>query len=223
MTKKLFFEAILKFVLGVLLVAATLFLPAGTLTYVNAWLFLGILFLPMFGAGLVMMVKNPSLLRKRLQGKEKQREQGILVKLSGLMFLAGFLIAGLGVRFQWYMLPNTVVIPATVIFLFSYLLYAEVLRENTYLSRTIQVQEEQKVIDSGLYGIIRHPMYTATIFLFLSMPLVLGSIYAFLIFLMYPVLIIQRLKKEEEFLEKELEGYQEYKKKVKYRLFPFVW
>ena len=203
--------------------AATLFLPAGTLTYVNAWLFLGILFLPMFGAGLVMMVKNPSLLRKRLQGKEKQREQGILVKLSGLMFLAGFLIAGLGVRFQWYMLPNTVVIPATVIFLFSYLLYAEVLRENTYLSRTIQVQEEQKVIDSGLYGIIRHPMYTATIFLFLSMPLVLGSIYAFLIFLMYPVLIIQRLKKEEEFLEKELEGYQEYKKKVKYRLFPFVW
>lgn len=203
--------------------AATLFLPAGTLTYVNAWLFLGILFLPMFGAGLVMMVKNPSLLRKRLQGKEKQREQGILVKLSGLMFLAGFLIAGLGVRFQWYMLPNTVVIPATVIFLFSYLLYAEVLRENTYLSRTIQVQEEQKVIDSGLYGIIRHPMYTATIFLFLSMPLVLGSIYAFLIFLIYPVLIIQRLKKEEEFLEKELEGYQEYKKKVKYRLFPFVW
>ncbi|MBR5579279.1 MAG: isoprenylcysteine carboxylmethyltransferase family protein [Lachnospiraceae bacterium] len=223
MTRKLFFEAILKFVLGVLLVAATLFLPAGTLTYVNAWLFLGILFLPMFGAGLVMMVKNPSLLRKRLQGKEKQREQGILVKLSGLMFLAGFLIAGLGVRFQWYMLPNTVVIPATVIFLFSYLLYAEVLRENTYLSRTIQVQEEQKVIDSGLYGIIRHPMYTATIFLFLSMPLVLGSIYAFLIFLIYPVLIIQRLKKEEEFLEKELEGYQEYKKKVKYRLFPFVW
>ena len=203
--------------------AVALFLPAGTLTYVNAWLFLGILFLPMFGAGLVMMVKNPSLLRKRLQGKEKQREQGILVKLSGLMFLAGFLIAGLGVRFQWYMLPNTVVIPATVIFLFSYLLYAEVLRENTYLSRTIQVQEEQKVIDSGLYGIIRHPMYTATIFLFLSMPLVLGSIYAFLIFLMYPVLIIQRLKKEEEFLEKELEGYQEYKKKVKYRLFPFVW
>ena len=203
--------------------AATLFLPAGTLAYVNAWLFLGILFLPIFGAGLVMMVKNPSLLRKRLEGKEKQREQGILVKLSGLMFLTGFLIAGLGVRFQWYMLPNTVVIPATVIFLFSYLLYAEVLRENNYLSRTIQVQENQKVIDSGLYGIIRHPMYTATIFLFLSMPLVLGSIYAFLIFLIYPVLIIQRLKKEEEFLEKELEGYQEYKKKVKYRLFPFVW
>ena len=223
MTKKLFFEAIIKFVLGVLLVAAALFLPAGTLTYVNAWLFLGILFLPMFGAGLVMMVKNPSLLRKRLEGKEKQREQGILVKLSGLMFLTGFLIAGLGVRFQWYMLPNTVAIPAAVLFLFSYMLYAEVLRENTYLSRTIQVQENQKVIDSGLYGIIRHPMYTATIFLFLSMPLVLGSIYAFLIFLIYPVLIIQRLKKEEEFLEKELEGYKEYKKKVKYRLFPFVW
>ena len=202
---------------------AALFLPAGTLTYINAWLFLGILFLPMFGAGLVMMVKNPSLLRKRLEGKEKQREQGILVKLSGLMFLTGFLIAGLGVRFQWYMLPNTVAIPAAVLFLFSYMLYAEVLRENTYLSRTIQVQENQKVIDSGLYGIIRHPMYTATIFLFLSMPLVLGSIYAFLIFLIYPVLIIQRLKKEEEFLEKELEGYKEYKKKVKYRLFPFVW
>lgn len=223
MTKKLFIEAILKFSLGLVLVGAILFLSAGTWNYFNGWLFMGILFLPMFGAGLIMMVKNPKLLRERLQGKEKQKEQDLIVKLSGLMFFAGFLLAGLGVRMGWYMLPKKIVMWAAGVFLFSYVLYAEVLRENTYLSRTIKVQENQRIIDKGLYGIVRHPMYSVTILLFLSMPIVLGSVYSFLIFLVYPILISQRIIKEEEFLEKELEGYQEYKKKVKYRLFPFIW
>ena len=220
---KLFVSAILKFSLGVVLVGALIFLPAGTLAYFNGWLFMGILFIPMFLAGLVMMAKNPKLLESRLNAKEKQKEQDLVVKLSGLMFLAGFIVAGLGVRFGWYMLPKPVVIAFAVVFLIAYILYAEVLRENTYLSRTIEVQEGQTVVDTGLYGIVRHPMYSVTLLLFLSMPLVLGSVYSFVIFLAYPFIIAKRIKHEEEFLEKELKGYKEYKQKVKYRLIPFIW
>ena len=223
MTKKLFIEAITKFVLGVVLVGLLIFLPAGTVSFFNGWLLMGILFVPMFLAGIVMMLKNPNLLKSRLNAKEKQQEQSLVVKLSGLMFLAGFVVAGLGVRFGWHMLPKSVAVAAAVAFLIAYLLYAEVLRENTYLSRTIEVQENQKVIDTGLYGIVRHPMYSVTLLLFLSMPVVLGSIYSFVIFLAYPLIIAKRIKNEEEFLEKELEGYREYKQKVKYRLVPFVW
>lgn len=223
MTVKLFFSAILKFIIGVALVGLLVFLPAGTLNFFGGWLFMTILFVPMFFAGIVMMIKNPKLLESRLDAKEKQTEQSVVVKLSGLMFVVGFVVAGLDFRFSWLPLPKTVSIIATVLFLLAYLLYAEVLRENTYLSRTIEVQEGQKVIDTGLYAVVRHPMYTATLLLFLSMPLVLGSLFSFVIFLSYPVIIIIRLKNEEIFLEKELEGYTEYKQKVKYRLIPFIW
>ena len=220
---KLFIEAITKFLLGVILVGLLIFLPAGTISYVNGWIFMGILFVPMFFAGLVMMAKNPNLLRSRLNAKEKQKDQSLVVKLSGLMFLLGFIVAGLNYRFEWYVLSLRSSIIAAVVFLFAYILYAEVLRENVYLSRTIEVQENQKVIDTGLYGVVRHPMYSATILLFLSMPIVLGSIYSFIIFLAYPIIIAMRIKGEEEFLEKELEGYKEYKYKVKYRMIPFIW
>lgn len=223
MTAKLFVQAIIKFLLGIVLIGILIFLPAGTFSFSNGWLFMGILFVPMFFAGLVMMIKNPELLKKRLNAKEKQTEQNLVVKLSGFMFLAGFIVAGLGFRLGWYILPNSVVIGAALIFLLAYILYAEVLRENTYLSRTIEVQENQKVIDTGLYGIVRHPMYSATLLLFLSMPLVLGSLYSFVIFLAYPFIIAKRIKGEEEFLARELTGYCEYKQKVKYRLIPFVW
>ena len=223
MTVKLFISAILKFSLGVVLVGLLIFLPAGTFAFFNGWLFMGILFVPMFLAGLVMMAKNPKLLQSRLDAKEKQKEQDLVVKLSGLMFLAGFIVAGLGVRFDWYILPESVVIISAIVFLVAYILYAEVLRENTYLSRTIKVEEDQKVIDTGLYGVVRHPMYSVTLLLFLSMPLVLGSVYSFVIFLAYPFIIAKRIKHEEEFLEKELNGYKEYKQKVKYRLIPFIW
>ena len=223
MTTKLFIQALTKFSLGVVLVGLLIFLPAGTLLFAYGWLFMGILFVPMFLAGIVMMFKNPELLKKRLNVKEKQDEQCLVVKLSGLMFLAGFIVAGLGFRFDWYTLPKSVVICAAVVFLVAYILYAEVLRENTYLSRTIEVQENQKVIDTGLYGIVRHPMYSVTLLLFLSMPIVLGSVYSFLIFMAYPFIIAKRIKGEEEFLEKELDGYREYKQKVRYRLIPFIW
>lgn len=223
MTTKLFFSAITKFLLGLFLVALLIFLPAGSFYYLNGWLFLGVLFIPMFIAGIVMMFKNPELLKKRLEAKEKEREQDIVVKLSGLMFLAGFVIAGLNFRFSWYSLPKGIVIAAAVLFLFAYILYAEVLRENTYLSRTIEVQENQKVIDTGLYSIVRHPMYSVTLILFLSMPLVLGSVFSFLIFLSYPFLIAKRIKNEEKLLENELKGYKEYKQKVRWRLIPFIW
>jgi len=223
MEKKLFWQAILKFLLGVILVGLFVFLPAGSWSFMRGWIFMGILFIPMFIAGLVMLAKNPQLLKTRLDAKEKQREQNLVVKLSGLMFIAGFVVAGLGYRFGWYVLPWPASIAAAVVFLMAYALYAEVLRENTYLSRTIQVQEGQKVIDTGLYGIVRHPMYSATVLLFLSMPLVLGSAYAFLIFLMYPFLIVKRIRHEEELLREELPGYREYQQKVKYRLVPFIW
>ena len=223
MTAKLFLSAIGKFFLGVILVGLLIFLPAGTIFFFNGWLLMGILFVPMFCAGLVMMAKNPALLQSRLHAKEEQKEQDLVVKLSGLMFLAGFIVAGLGFRFGWYVLPKGVVIGGAVAFLAAYGLYAEVLRENTYLSRTIQVQENQTVVDTGLYGIVRHPMYSATLLLFLSMPLVLGSVYAFAIFLLYPFIIAKRIRHEEAFLEKNLDGYREYKEKVKYRLIPFLW
>ena len=223
MTAKLFIQAIIKFLARFILIGLLIFLPAGTFSFFNGWLFMIILFVPMFLAGIVMMFKNPSLLKSRLNAKEKQREQNIVIKLSGIMFLMGFIVAGLDFRFNWFTLPKGVVIGGTIVFLIAYLLYAEVLKENTYLSRTIEVQKNQKVIDTGLYGIVRHPMYSATLLLFLSMPLVLGSIYSFLIFLAYPLIIAKRIKEEEKFLEKELEGYREYKQKVKYRLIPFIW
>ena len=223
MTLKLFLSAIVKFLLGVILVGALIFLPAGTILYFQGLLLMGILFVPMFLAGIVMMIKNPSLLSSRLDAKEKEKDQSLVVKLSGLMFLAGFVVAGLGYRFGWYILPRAVSIGGAVVFLIAYIFYAEVLRENTYLSRTIKVQEGQRVVDTGLYGIVRHPMYSATLILFLSMPIVLGSVYAFVIFLAYPFIIAKRIKGEEELLERELEGYSEYKKKVKYRLIPFIW
>lgn len=223
MTMKLWIQALAKFIFGIILIGVLIFLPAGTLSFFQGWLFMGLLFVPMFFAGLVMMFTNPNLLKSRLNAKEKQRDQSAVIKLSGLMFLAGFIVAGLNFRFDWFMLPRGVVIGASVVFLAAYILYAEVLRENTYLSRTIEVQDHQKVIDTGLYAVVRHPMYSATLLLFLSMPLVLGSIYAFLIFLAYPFIIAKRIKGEEEFLEKELKGYREYKQKVKYRLIPFVW
>ena len=223
MTIRLFIQAITKFLFGFVLIGLLIFLPAGTLSFFNGWLFMGILFVPMLIAGIVMMFKNPDLLKSRLDAKEKQREQSIVIKLSGLMFLASFIVAGLDFRFGWLTLPKGVVICAAIVFLSAYVLYAEVLRENTYLSRTIEVQENQKVIDTGLYCIVRHPMYGVTLFLFLSMPLVLGSIYSFLIFLSYPFIIAKRIKGEEEFLEKELDDYREYKQKVRYRLIPFIW
>lgn len=223
MNKKLFVEAITKFLLGVVIVGLLIFLPAGTLSFFNGWLFMGILFVPMFFAGIVIMFKNPELLKKRLDAKEKESEQSLVVKLSGIMFLAGFIVAGLGSRFDWYILPKGVSIGASIVFLFAYVLYAEVLRENTYLSRTIKVEENQKVIDTGLYGVVRHPMYSVTLLLFLSIPIVLGSVYSFIIFLAYPFIIAKRIKNEEQLLEKELNGYKEYKQKVKYRLIPFIW
>ena len=223
MTAGLFTQAITKYLLGIVLVGLLIFLPAGSFAFFNGWLLMAILFVPMFFAGIVMMIKNPELLKKRLNAKESQKEQNVVVKLSGLMFLAGFIIAGLGFRFSWYSLPKTAAICAAVIFLIAYILYAEVLRENTYLSRTIEVQENQKVIDTGLYAIVRHPMYSVTLLLFLSMPLVLGSLFSFLIFLAYPLIIAKRIRSEEAFLEKELNGYLAYKQKVKYHLIPFIW
>ena len=223
MTIKLFIQALLKFSLGVVLVGALIFLPAGTFAFLGGWLLMGILFIPMFIAGLIMMAKNPSLLESRLDAKEKEKKQNIVVKLSGLMFIAGFVLAGLDFRFGWIKLPFVVNIIASVVFIVAYVIYAEVLRENTYLSRTIKVVEGQKVISTGLYGIVRHPMYFATILLFMAMPLVLGSLVSFIVFLAYPFIIAARIKNEEEVLGRELEGYEEYKKKVKDRMLPFVW
>lgn len=223
MKKNLFLEAILKFSLGVVLVGVLIFWPAGTLHWQGGWLLMGILFIPMFCAGLVMLKKNPNLLRSRLDAKEKRKTQDTVVKLSGLMFIAGFVVAGLDFRFGWLPLPAWGNWVAAVVFLIAYILYAEVLRENAYLSRTIEVQDNQKVVDTGLYGIVRHPMYAVTLLLFLSMPFVLGSLLSFLCFLPYPFLIAKRLLDEEAFLEKELTGYSEYKQKVKYRLIPGIW
>lgn len=223
MTGTLFAQALLKFTLGALLVGALIFLPAGTLQYWNGWLLMAILFLPMFCAGIAMMLKNPALLQKRLNARERQAEQGEVIKLSGLMFVLGFVLVGLNFRFRWLLLPDWACWAAAAVFLLAYLLYAEVLRENVYLSRTVEVQEGQKVIDTGLYGVVRHPMYAATLLLFLSMPLVLGSPVSFAVFLAYPLLIAKRIRNEEQVLEQGLAGYADYKRRVKYRLIPHLW
>ena len=223
MNTKLFISAIAKFTAGVVLIGTLLFLPAGTVAYTQGWLLMGILFIPMFLAGLVMMAKNPQLLRSRLDAKEKEREQSLVVKLSGLMFLVGFILAGLSFRNGWCMLPSWMSTLGAVLFLISYALYAEVLRENTWLSRTIQVQEGQTVVSTRLYGIVRHPMYAVTLVLFLSMPLVLGSALAFVIFLAYPFIIMKRIRNEEEVLARDLPGYTTYMQQVKWRMIPFIW
>ena len=223
MDTKLFSQAITKFLSGLLIVGLLLFLPAGTLAYGQAWLLIGILFIPMFIAGLVMMKKSPELLRQRLHAKEEQPEQKAVIALSGLMFAAAFIVAGLNFRFGWIVLPAWVSPAAAVVFLFAYALYAEVLRENVWLSRTVEVQENQKVIDTGLYGLVRHPMYMSTLLLFLSMPLVLGSVLSFVIMLAYIPLIAKRIRNEEQVLERGLEGYADYKKRVRYKVIPFVW
>ena len=220
---KLLMEALVKFFCGLLMVALLIFLPAGTLAYGGGWILIGLLFGPMFIAGLVMLRKSPEFLKKRLDGKEKQATQKGVVALSGLMFIAGFVVAGLDYRFGWSNMPVSVTVVASVLFLAAYVLYAEVMRENAYLSRTIKVEEGQKVVDTGLYGIVRHPMYMATLLLFIMIPIVLGSWYALIPFAFYPAIIIARLKDEEELLTKELPGYAEYKQKVKYRILPFIW
>ena len=220
---KLFFNALEKYVMGMLFVALLVFWPAGSLQFWNGWLFMGILFIPMFFLGVVLLWKAPELLKKRLNAKEKMSDQQGVVAVSGLMFLAGFIVAGLDYRFGWSVMPKWVVIAATVVFLISYGLYGEVMRENEYLSRTIEVQVGQKVIDTGLYGIVRHPMYMVTMWLFLSIPLILGSWYALILFVAYPAVIAVRIRGEEKLLEAELAGYKEYKKKVKYRMIPFIW
>jgi protein-S-isoprenylcysteine O-methyltransferase Ste14 len=220
---KLVMQATWKFLLGFIMLAALLFVPAGTLDYWNAWLLLAILYVPMLIVGAVLLVKNPELLRKRLKARENEVEQKRVIFLSGLMFVAGFAVAGLDYRFQWLVLPGWLVTAAAVVFVVGYLLFVEVMRENEYLSRTVEVQEDQTVVDSGLYGVIRHPMYAATILMFMAMPLVLGSFFSFLVFLLYPVITVMRIRNEEEVLEKNLKGYAEYKKRVKYRLIPFVW
>lgn len=223
MEKGLLKQSLIKFLLGVVIIGLLLFLSAGSLRYWQGWLLMGILFVPMFGAGLVLMAKNPELLRKRLNAKEEEKEQKTVVKISGLLFMAAFIVAGLNWRFGWCLLPNWAVWVSAGIFIICYLLYAEVLRENTYLSRTIEVQENQKVIDTGLYGVVRHPMYMATTVLFLSMPLVLASPFSFLIMLLYLPLIAKRIKNEESVLEEGLEGYKEYKQRVRYKVIPFIW
>lgn len=220
---KLFFEAIIKFLFGIVLVGLLIFLPAGTLSYFNGWLFMGVLFIPMLIAGIIMMIKNPKLLANRLDAKEKQKDQNLVIKLSGLMFVVGFIVAGLDYRFKWLVISPIVSYIFAGIFLLGYVFWAIVLKQNTYLSRSIKVEDGQKVVSTGLYKVVRHPMYIATIIVFLSMPLILGSLISFFIFLLYPILIVVRIIGEERLLEKELEGYSEYKNKVKYRLIPFVW
>ena len=219
----LFRQALIKFFTGLLIVGLLLFIPAGSFSYRQAWLLIGILFIPMFIAGLVMMKKSPDLLRKRLNVKEEQNEQKKVILLSGLMFLAAFIVAGLNFRFRWIILPDWVSYAAAAVFLIAYALYAEVLRENAYLSRTVEVQEDQKVIDTGLYGIVRHPMYMSTLLLFLSMPVVLGSVISFGIILLYIPIINKRIRNEEQVLEEGLDGYTDYEKRVRYRVIPFVW
>ena len=220
---KLFFQALSKFLIGLIIICILIFIPAGTVNYPNGWLFIALLFIPMFFAGIIMLFKSPDLLRRRLNAKEEEDEQKTVILLSGIIFLLAFILAGLNFRFGWFKLPTIIIIIASVIFLLAYIMYAEVLRGNEYLSRTVEVSENQKVVDSGLYGIVRHPMYTSTIFLFLSMPLVLDSIFSFVVMLVYPIIIIFRIRNEEKVLENELIGYKEYKEKVKYKLVPYLW
>ena len=223
MKQKLFVQALIKICAGLIIIGLLVFGPAGTLSYWNGWLFLGVLFLPMILIGVVLLIKRPELLEKRLKAKESRAEQSLVIKLSGLMFVVGFIMAGISYRFDWFTVPRSGAVIAAAVFLIGYGMYLEVIRENAYLSRVIEVQEGQKVVDTGLYGIVRHPMYSATILMFLAMPLILGSLISFVIFLVYPLIIGMRIKDEELFLEQELEGYREYKQKVKWRLVPFVW
>ncbi len=223
MDTKLFFQALSKFLIGFIIICMLLFIPTGTLDYPNGWLFMALLFIPMFFAGIIMLFKSPDLLRRRLNAKEEEDEQKTVLLLSGIIFLVAFILAGLNFRYGWFKLPTVLIIISSVIFLIAYIMYAEVLRENEYLSRTVEVSENQKVVDSGLYGLVRHPMYTSTIFLFLSMPLVLDSIFSFIVMLVYPIIIIFRIRNEEKVLENELIGYKEYKEKVKYKLIPYLW
>jgi len=209
--------------MGLLLVGLLLFVPAGTFAFPQAWLFICILFVPMFFAGIWLMLKSPELLRKRLSAKEEQNEQKWVVALSGLLFIAMFVVAGLNFRFGWFLMPNWTTNVAAGVFMLGYALYAEVMRENVWLSRTVEVQQDQKVIDSGLYGIVRHPMYSATLLIFLSMPLVLNSVWSFALMLLYIPIIVKRIRNEETVLEKDLAGYTEYKQRVRYRLIPFIW
>ena len=220
---KLLANALIKFTCGLLLVGLLIFLPAGTLRYTYGWLFAGLLFVPMLIAGFVMYFKNPAFLEKRLDAKEKQATQKGVLAFAGLMFIVGFVVAGLDFRFGWSQMPGWVVVAASVLFLIAYALYAEVMRENAYLSRTVKVEEGQSVVDTGLYGIVRHPMYAVTVLLFLMIPLILGSWYALIAFAFYPAIIVVRLKDEEELLTRELPGYADYKQKVKYRMIPFIW
>ena len=223
MTKKLFAQALAKYLAGVVLLGVLIFLPAGTLRFPNGWLLMALLFIPMFGAGVVMMLRDPALLEKRLNAKEQQGEQKAVIWQSGVMFIAAFVLAGLNFRFGWLKLPDWVVWAAAVIFLLAYLMWGEVLRENAWLSRTVEVQEGQVVVDSGLYGVVRHPMYTASVLMFLAMPLVLNSPLSFPVMLCYLPLIARRIRSEEALLKKELPGYDEYRERVKYRLIPFIW
>ncbi|MBR2788653.1 MAG: isoprenylcysteine carboxylmethyltransferase family protein [Erysipelotrichaceae bacterium] len=223
MKKKLLTEALMKYLAGVLLVTGLLFIPAGTLKWRNGWIFMAILFIPMFFAGIIMYLKAPDLLRSRLDNKEKEAEQKDVIGYSGIMFIAVFIVAGLNYRFKWNSLPDIVVWAGIIIFLLSYAMFGEVLRENRYLSRTIKVTDDQKVVDTGLYGIVRHPMYSASTFLFLSMPLVLNSLYSFLIMLAYIPLIMKRIRNEEKVLEEGLPGYREYEKIIRYRMIPYIW
>jgi len=223
MTAKLFIQALTKFLAGLLIVGLLLFLPAGTFAYWQAWLFIGILFVPMFIAGIWLMWKQPELLSKRLSAKEEQNEQKWVVALSGLLFIAMFIVAGLNFRYGWFLMPDWTTYAAAGLFLLGYVLYAEVMRENVWLSRTVEVQENQQVIDTGLYGIVRHPMYSATLLLFLSMPLVLGSPWAFAVMLLYVPVIALRIRNEEQVLERDLKGYTEYKQRVRYKVIPFIW
>ena len=220
---KLLIQALIKYLAGLLIVSLLLFLPAGSFNYLNGLFFIGLLFIPMFIAGLIMFFKNPDLLKSRLNAKEKEKNQKEVVILSGLMFIIGFILAGLNYRYKWVEMPKIAVIISSILFIISYILYAVVLIENSFLLRTIEVKDNQKVVDTGLYGIVRHPMYASTIILFLSMPIILGSIYSFIVFLIYQFLIIKRIKNEEKVLEKDLNGYKEYMKKVKYRLIPYIW
>ena len=220
---KLIVNALVKYCMGLLMVGLLLFLPAGTFAYPNAWLFIALLFIPMLLLGVVLLVKSPELLEKRLNSKEKETEQSVVVMLSLAMFLGGFIVSALDYRFGWSKMPAAVVIVAAVVLLASYGLYAEVMRENAYLSRTVEVQENQKVVDTGLYGIVRHPMYSVTTLLFLAIPLVLGSWIGFIIFLVYPMILVKRIRNEEKVLEEGLPGYKEYKEKVRYRMVPFIW
>lgn len=220
---KLLINGLVKFTCGLLLVGLLLFLPAGTLQYGRGWLFTGLLFVPMLAAGIVMFLKNPAFLAKRLDAKEKQATQKGVLGFSGLMFVAAFVVAGLDFRYAWSQMPAFVTVTASVLFVIAYLLYAEVMRENAYLSRTVKVEQGQTVVDTGLYGLVRHPMYMATILLFLMILLILGSWYSLIPMAFYPVIIVVRLKDEETLLTRELPGYEDYKKKVKYRLIPFIW